>query len=68
MGQSEQDLKRALRWCQRLFYRVGALQSELDMVQRQMERIGAPLYRRKGNLYIQRVKNLPTPDYKLRTK
>ena len=50
-----------------LFRKVHDLQSQLDVVQRQMERIGAPLYRRKSGLVIQRVKQLPEPDYKLRS-
>lgn len=42
------------------------LESRIAVLERQMERIGAPLYRIKGNLLIQRVRNLPKPDYKLR--
>lgn len=44
------------------------LRSRIEVLERQMERIGAPLYRSKGNLHIQRVRNLPEPDYKLRVQ
>lgn len=44
------------------------LDRRIAVLERQMERIGAPLYRIKGNLLVQRVRNLPKPDYKLRSE
>jgi len=67
LTQQEKDLRRALRWCERLFCRVAKLESQLELVQHQMARIGGPLYRTKGNMHIERVRNLPEADYKLRT-
>jgi hypothetical protein len=46
---------------------IEELLSRVAVLERQMERIGAPLYRVKGNLLIERVKNLPKPNYKLRS-
>lgn len=42
------------------------LERRLAILERQMERIGAPLYRAVGQILVQRVKRLPKPDYKLR--
>ena len=46
------------------------LRSRIEVLEREMERIGAPLYRtiRKGktNIHVQRVRALPKPDYSLR--
>lgn len=46
------------------------LRSRVEVLERQMERIGAPRYRTicKGrtNIHVQRVRNLPKPNYSLR--
>ena len=44
------------------------LRKRIEVLERQMVRIGAPLYRTKGNLHVQRVRNLPEADYKLRVQ
>ena len=43
------------------------LRTRVAVLERQMERIGAPMYRTKGNLLIERVRNLPKADYPVRT-
>jgi chaperonin cofactor prefoldin len=53
---TEQELAKELR----------ELRIRIVVLERQMERIGAPMYSTRGNLIIERVRNLPKPNYKLR--
>jgi hypothetical protein len=51
------EIRRALRWCERLFGRVIKLEDRVDVTERQLQRVGAPQYRKVRNgIYAERVR------------
>jgi hypothetical protein len=53
------EIRRLFRWSERLFGRVLKLEDRLEVTERQLQRLGAPQYRKiKNGIYAERVRKV----------